>query len=59
MIACFCGGILEIGYLLVIGITSIVGSVIGTNWYNKLRYKKYLDYKDKHKNCHCDCHADE
>lgn len=59
MIACFCGGFLEIGYALAIAITSISGAMFGTNWYNNLRYKKYIDYKNKHQDCSCDCHNNE
>jgi len=59
MIACICGGFLEIGYILVMALLSISGAVFGTNWYNKARYKKYIEYKNKHKGCHCDCHKDE
>lgn len=50
MIACICGGILE---LLILFIVSIGGSILGTNWYNKISYQKYLN---KHKNCKCECH---
>lgn len=59
MIACFCGGILEIGYFVALAIISISGSIFGTNWYNKIRYKKYIQYKNKHKNCGCDCHNED
>jgi hypothetical protein len=59
MIACFCGGFLEIGYFAILTIVSISGSIFGTNWYNKARYKKYIQYKNKHNNCVCDCHKED
>ena len=59
MIACICGGFLEIGYILVTAILAILGTMTGTNWYNKIRYRKYIEYKNKHKGCHCDCHKDD
>lgn len=53
MLACICGGILEILGLIGLFVVSIGGSMFGTNWYNKRTYQKYLN---KHKDCKCDCH---
>lgn len=58
MIACICGGILEIYALFGIA-AAILSAILGTNWYNKISYQKYIDYKNKHKSCHCECHKDD
>ena len=55
MLACICGGFLEIGYILVTAIISVSGAIFGTNWYNKVQYRKYID----NKGCECDCHKDK
>lgn len=56
MIACICGGILETIILLLI---TMVASLGGTNWYNKRKYKQYVEKVEKHKHCKCDCHKDD
>lgn len=56
MLACICGGVIEFlmfsGFLM----TTIISTIFGTSWYNKKVYKKYIDYKNKHKSCQCECH---
>ena len=59
MISCICGGFLEISYILLMVIVSVCSAIFGTNWYNKMKYKKYVNYKKKHKHCECECHKDE
>lgn len=51
---CICGGIIEI--------SSIVGAIlvfISTHFYNKVKYSKFVKYKEKHSHCGCHCHDGE
>ena len=54
-LACFCGGVFEISFLL----TGSIISFILTNVYNKIKYENFIKYKEKHKSCKCNCHDDE
>jgi hypothetical protein len=56
MLACICGGVLEALIFFVFVFVTTGGSIIGTNWWNKRNYQKYLN---KHKSCKCECHKDD
>lgn len=58
LLACACGGLLEgLLFLAISGASAI--SFLFTNWYNRRQYKKYVDYKQKHESCGCECHKDD
>ena len=59
MLACICGGVLEALMFFVFFLITTSGSILGTNWYNRRNYKKYIAYKEKHKSCECECHKDD
>lgn len=54
MIGCLCGGIFE---AIVFGVAFAFAGL--TYLYDKLRYKRYVDYHKKHQSCSCDCHKEE
>lgn len=59
MLACICGGILEALVFFIFFLITTSGSILGTNWYNRRSYQKYIAYKEKHKSCECECHKDD
>lgn len=54
MLSCICGGIME--FLIIIPIALVY---FLTHWYNKIKYSKFIAYKEKHKSCLCECHKGE
>mgnify|MGYP003403357610 FL=1 len=54
MLSCICGGFLE--FLIIIPIALVY---FLTHWYNKIKYSKFIAYKEKHKSCLCECHKGE
>jgi len=58
MLSCICGGFFEIIAILVSIFIAFLASLF-TYFFDKIKYKKYLDYHKKHNNCSCDCHKDD
>jgi hypothetical protein len=54
MFSCICGGFVELLYFL-----PIILVYFFTNFYNKIKYSKFVAYKEKHKSCLCACHKDD
>jgi hypothetical protein len=54
MFSCICGGTIELFSLLMLPFIWFITSV-----YNKFKYKKFIDYKNKHLTCKCNCHKNE